>query len=329
MNYKILRYPGFLFRPIYERTSIHRNVIEELIDPELRIAYRHCRSITREYAKTFYMATRFLPNKKQRGVFAVYALCRSLDNIADTESAGYSSALSKSDKIHLLEQWKFDLIQLYNNNYKGNNPILLAFRDTISSFNIKPDLPLLLIEGITSDLTKNRYQDFSELYDYSYRVASVVGLMTTEIFGYSEKKALDYAVDLGIAMQLTNILRDVGEDLEKDRIYLPLNELAGYGIDIEELFDHQCTDKFKAFMKFQIARARNYYQNAEKGIDYLSKEARLPVYLAHYNYQRILNKIEENDYQVFTRRAYVSKREKVMSIPEIYWNKMYAKDIER
>jgi phytoene synthase len=275
------------------------------------------------------MATRFLPNKKQRGIFAVYALCRSLDNIADIESAVSSTALSKLDKIHLLEQWKFDLIQLYNNNYKGNNPILLAFRDTISAFNIKLDLPLLLIEGITSDLTKNRYQNFNELYEYSYRVASVVGLMTTEIFGYSDEKALDYAVDLGIAMQLTNILRDVGEDLQKNRIYLPLNELADYGIDIEELFNHQCTDRFKEFMKFQINRARNYYQNAEKGIIYLSKEARLPVYLAHFNYQRILGKIEEIDYQVFTRRAYVSKREKLMSIPEIYWNKMYAKDKER
>jgi 15-cis-phytoene synthase len=174
---------------------------------------------------------------------------------------------------------------------------------------------LLLMEGVKMDLVKSRYKNFNELYDYSYKVASVVGLMTSEVFGYSNKEAIRHAIDLGIAMQLTNILRDVGEDLEKNRIYLPQDDLEAFNITEKELFDREISDKFVRMIQFQIARARNYYDSADKGIPMLSRDSRLPVSLARENYSRILNKIEENDYDVFSQRAHLNSTEKLSIVP--------------
>lgn len=303
-------------KTITAKDSFHMNNRAE-VDAESIIndAYKYCRQLTRRYAKTFYFATLFLPVEKQKAVFAVYALCRTLDNIVDTPE----NILDGDYNLRKLNKWKSDLVRIYNADYSDNNQVLIAYQDTIKHYEISPDLPLLLIDGITLDITKNRYQHFDELYEYAYKVASVVGLMTSEIFGYSDKKALDYAVDLGIAMQLTNILRDVGEDLSRNRIYLPMNELEQFKIKIEDLFNHKMTQNFKDFMSIQIERVRVYYRRSEKGIKMLSPESRLPVHLAHHNYSRILDKIIENDYQVFEKRAYVSKMEKIGTIPRVWW----------
>ena len=141
--------------------------------------------------------------------------------------------------------------------------------------------------------------------------------MTSRIFGYDDPDALEYAVDLGIAMQLTNILRDVGEDLERNRIYLPADELEQFGLTEQDLFDHVLDERFTEFMKFQVQRARTFYEKADQGILKLDKDSRLPVYLARYNYSRILDKIEENNYQVYKQRAYLNKLEKFSVIPRI------------
>ena len=175
------------------------------------------------------------------------------------------------------------------------------------------------MEGVKMDLVKDRYANFDEVYDYSYKVASVVGLMTSEVFGYSDESAIPHAIDLGIAMQLTNILRDVGEDLERNRIYLPQDELAAFGLTEQNIFDKQITPQFVDFMKFQIDRARSYYESADKGISMLNKDSQLPVYLARYNYSRILDKIEENDYNVFDQRAYLNSTEKLFILPKVLY----------
>jgi 15-cis-phytoene synthase len=176
------------------------------------------------------------------------------------------------------------------------------------------------MEGVSADLVKDRYQSFEEVYDYSYKVASVVGLMTSEVFGYKNPEAVGHAVDLGISMQLTNILRDVGEDLRKGRIYLPQDELREFGITEQNLFDHRLDQRFIDFMKFQIRRARTYYESADKGIPMLSADSRLPVYLARANYSRILDKIEENGYDVFTKRAHLSPAEKFTVMPKVMFS---------
>ncbi|MFN1833715.1 phytoene/squalene synthase family protein [Balneola sp. MJW-20] len=313
----ILKIPYTLIRPIYEKTAFHKSVIEDIPDDSLKEAYTLCRSITRHHAKTFYMATRFLPNDKQRGIFAIYGLCRYLDDLVDeAEDLIHDRKITIEQVDEKLSLFKQRLIDVYENK-AVNDPILTAFSDTLKRYNISIELPFQLMEGVRMDLTKNRFSDFEEVYDYSYKVASVVGLMTSEIFGYENEIALDYAVDLGIAMQLTNILRDIGEDLDRDRIYLPQDELREYNLSEEELFAHDLSGKFKDYMEFQIGRAREYYQRADVGICMLSKDSRLPVYLARHNYSRILDKIEENDFNVFDNRAYLNYTEKLSILPRI------------
>lgn len=319
-----LRIPYVLIKPLYQRTSFHRSVIEELNDQQLKDAYAQCRAITRKHAKTFYMATRFLPNHKQRGIFAIYSLCRYIDDLVDeAEDLVQKQQLSHSEIKIKLNQWK----QKLQDTYEGksfNNPILIAFSDVLRRYNIPIKMPFELMEGVCMDLYKKRYESFDEVYDYSFKVASIVGLMTSQVFGYESKEALGYAVDLGIAMQLTNILRDVGEDLKKDRIYLPQDDLRKFGVSEEDLFDHARTDAVKELLAFQINRARRYYERADKGICMLSEDSRLPVYLARHNYSRILDKIEQNNYNVFDIRAYLNTTEKLSIIPQVFYRTKLA-----
>lgn len=306
-----------MIRPFYEKTSFHRSVIDEILDRDLKPAYSHCRAITRYYAKTFYMATRFLPNEKQRSIFAIYGLCRYLDNLVDDTLDIVNNEVINVDEIDTkLNEFKLNLSAIYQGK-STTDPILSAFSDTLKKYHIPIDLPFLLIDGVRSDLNKNRYDSFQELYDYSYKVASVVGLMTSRVFGYSDERALEYAIDLGIAMQLTNILRDVGEDLERNRIYLPIDELKQFGVSEEDLFNGNISENFIELMKFQVARTRKYYEKADIGIQLLDRDSRLPVYLARYNYSRILDKIEANNFNVFEERAFLNSFEKFTIIPRI------------
>lgn len=313
----IIRLPYSLFRSIYERTSYHTSVIDDISDKELKEAYRLCREITRHYAKTFYMATRFLPNEKQRGIFAIYSMCRYVDNMVDEcEDLVLHKKLSLEDVDARLNAFRDTLKEVYEGK-KVENPILRAFSDTLTKYKISFELPCLLIEGVRQDLVKNRYKNFREVYDYSYKVASVVGLMTSEVVGYEGEDALRYATDLGIAMQLTNILRDVGEDLQRGRIYLPENEMEMFNVKESQLYDGRIDENFKNLICYQITRARKYYQRADRGIVMLSKDSRLPIYLARYNYSRLLDKIEQNEYNVLHQRAYLNQSEKLSVIPKV------------
>ncbi len=313
----LLKIPYSFLRPIYEKTSFHKAVISEIEDTKLRFAYSYCRAITRKHAKTFYMATRFLPYHKQRSIFAIYALCRYLDDLVDeAQDLFIKKEISRREIIDKLEAFRFQLISTYR-GVEQKNTVLVAFADVLNRFNISLELPLLLIDGVEMDLTKNRYNNFDELYEYSYKVASVVGLMTSEVFGYNNQQALNHAVELGIAMQLTNILRDVGEDLFKNRIYLPREELNRFQITESELMMGEVSEKFIECMKFQIARARRYYNQSDEGLEMLSRDSRLPVMLARENYSRILDKIEENNYQVFSQRAYLTSAEKFAILPKV------------
>jgi len=314
-----LRIPYNLMRPLYQRTSFHRSVVEEVQNEQLREAYIECRAITRHHAKTFYMATRFLPNKKQRGIFAIYSLCRYIDDLVDeAEDLISQKKLSKKSVGEKLEGWK----QMLQDTYEGKkheNPILLAFSDVLKNYDIPIKFPFELMEGVCMDLYKDRYETFDEVYEYSYKVASIVGLMTSEVFGYSSREALDHAEALGVAMQLTNILRDVGEDLRKGRIYIPKEDLEKFGVSENALFNYKKDRNFRKLMKFQIERTREFYDRSDRGISMLSKDSRLPVYLARYNYSRILEKIEENNYHVFEQRAYLNATEKISILPRVYY----------
>lgn len=320
----LLRIPYSMIKPLYERSSYHRSVIDELEEDYLREAYTRCRNITRHHAKTFYMATRFLPNQKQRGIFAIYGLCRYIDDLVDeAEDLVQQQKLDYDAVNQRLDIWKESLQQAYDGK-KMENPILIALSDVLRRHHIPISLPFELMEGVCMDLYKNRYETFEELYEYSFKVASVVGLMTCEVFGYESKEALGYAVDLGIAMQLTNILRDVGEDLGKDRIYIPREDLAKFGVEEKDLFNQVLDDNFVALMTFQIERARRYYRRANEGIRMLASDSRLPVRLASHNYSRILDKIEKNGYDVFSRRAYLNATEKIAILPRVLYQEYFA-----
>ncbi len=320
----LFRIPYALLKPLYKRTSFHRSVIEELNDERLKEAYAECRAITRYHAKTFYMATRFLPNHKQRGIFAIYSLCRYIDDLVDEAEDLLEKRELTEDDIRLkLESWKQKLRDTYDGKAHDND-ILIAFSDVLRQYHIPIEMPFELMEGVCMDLFKNRYETFDELYDYSFKVASIVGLMTSQVFGYESQEALGYAVDLGIAMQLTNILRDVGEDLQRDRIYLPQEDLDRFDVSEEELFNHRRTENVIELLDFQIERTRRYYQRSDKGIGLLSSDSRLPVYLARQNYGRILDKIEENNYNVFDKRAYLNATEKFSILPRAYYQMKVA-----
>lgn len=245
-----------------------------------------------------------------------------MDNLIDESfDLSQNRIISEQDLDGIINSLKIKLDLAYKNG-KGNDPILTAFADTLNIYHIPKEYPLELLEGVCMDISKNRFETFEELYTYSYKVASVVGLMTSEVFGYENHDALKHAVDLGIAMQLTNILRDIGEDLRRDRIYIPKEDLDRFDISEQDLFEKKMDHRFKSLMEFQIERARNYYDSADKGIPMLNSDSRLPVYLARHNYSRILDRIEEIGFQVFDQRAHLSTSEKLAIIPRAWLSAM-------
>ena len=296
---------------------------------EIEEAYRYCENITRRHAKSFYFAAKFLPKPKQKAVYPIYALCRHVDDEIDEITKG-----NESDAIRAVEKWHRKLEEVFEAKWqkakgtgknedqkpktKNQNLVLTAWRDLLEAHKIPQNLPLELMQGVLMDTHTKRYETFDELYVYCYRVASTVGLMSSEILGYSDKIALRYAKALGIAMQLTNILRDVKEDAAMGRIYLPQDELRKFKVSEEQILEGEVNNNFVEMMRFQIQRARDYYRTGEKGISLLEKDSRLTVLLASRIYAQILDKIERQNYDVFTRRAHTNFPQKIFSIPKIW-----------
>jgi len=300
---------------------------------KLEKAYKYCESVTKKHAKSFYFAAKFLPKHKQRPIYALYALCRSVDDEVDE-----AEVWSEREAIEAVERWKFKLEKVYKkelrnaetSTFEVQNPkienqsndnqdlVLFAWRDLLRKYKIPRHLPLELMRGVLQDTHIKRYETFDELYVYCYRVASTVGLMSSEIFGYQKPETLDYAEALGIAMQLTNILRDIKEDALMGRIYLPLQDLRKFNLSEEQIFAGKINADFIEMIKFQIQRARHYYAESYKGIALLERDTRFTVLLALRIYSRILDQIERQNYDVFRKRAHTSFRQKIFSIPKIW-----------
>ncbi len=290
-------------------------------DGELTLenAYGYCRQIAQHHAKTFYLATLFLPKRQRKPIFAMYALLRTVDDLVDmAEDKISNGSLTRSELGILMENWKTRLRQCYDGNH-NDDPIMMAWQDTLKDFPIPIELPLDLMDGVAMDIDFKPFETFDELYIYCYKVASVVGLMCSEIFGYHDKKALDHAIELGIAMQLTNILRDVGEDVDRGRIYIPLEDLKRFGYTREEFMRKELNDNFIELIRFQIERARLYYHKSDLGIPMLEKNSRFAVLVSSLNYSNILKTIEKNGYDVFSQRAYRSFYQKISTIPYIWY----------
>jgi phytoene synthase len=284
----------------------------------LEDAYERCRQITAKYSKTFYIGTLLMPPAKRRAIWAIYVWCRRTDELVDGPAANLTTN-------ETLDQWEQHLESVFAGNPIDDLDVALV--DTLARFPI-PIQPFRdMIEGQRMDLYRSRYETFEELELYCYRVAGTVGLMTTPVMGVDttprtapwdrerEEDPTQEAVALGIANQLTNILRDVGEDARRGRIYIPQQELALFNYTEEDLLNEVVDDRWRELMRFQIQRARKFFASAEKGISLLSPDARFPVWAALLLYRGILNEIERNRYDVFRRRAYVPGPRKLTYIP--------------
>lgn len=280
-------------------------------------AYEYCESVTKKHAKSFYFAAKFLPRTKQRAVYPIYAFCRHVDDEIDEIGEG-----NEAEAIEAVGRWRIDLEKVFEGKINATNSsqreVFVAWSDLLKTYKIPRELPLELVQGVLMDTQIKRYETFDELYVYCYRVASTVGLMSSEILGYADKIALEYAEKMGVAMQLTNILRDVKEDAAKNRIYLPQEDLRRFEISEEQIFANEFNENFREMMKFQIARARDFYAEGEKGIALLEKDSRFTVLLASRIYGRILDEIERQDYNIFIKRAHTTMAQKLAMIPRIW-----------
>ncbi|XP_030928499.1 phytoene synthase 2, chloroplastic-like [Quercus lobata] len=281
----------------------------------LNDAYERCGEVCAEYAKTFYLGTLLMTPERRRAVWAIYVWCRRTDELVDGPNATHITPKA-------LERWETRLNDLFEG--RPYDMYDAALSDTVSKYPVDIQPFKDMIEGMRLDLRKSRYENFDELYLYCYYVAGTVGLMSVPVMGIApESKAstesvYNAALALGIANQLTNILRDVGEDASRGRVYLPQDELAQAGLSDEDIFRGKVTDKWRSFMKGQIKRARMFFDEAEKGVAELSSASRWPVWASLLLYRQILDAIEANDYNNFTKRAYVGKAKKLISLPIAY-----------
>jgi len=276
-------------------------------DAVMEQAYQSCAEITREHSKTFYLTSGLLDSEAQKAVRALYAFCRISDNLADEE---------KGDRLAKLESWKHRSL---SEHPRPDDLIPLAWADTRARYGIPLEYAEQLLEGVAQDLNKTRYANFNELAHYCYGVASTVGLMTIHIIGFSGPEALPYAIKLGVALQLTNILRDIGDDWQNGRVYLPQDELAAFGLTEADIAAGQLTENWRAFMRFQIERNRQLYTEAMPGITMLNHQGQFAIAASAELYQGILEAIEVNDYDVFSKRAHLSTSEKLKRLPGIWW----------
>lgn len=281
-----------------------------------------CRQITAKYAKTFYLGTLLMPEAKRRAIWAIYAWCRRTDELVDGPRARLTTP-------ETLDQWECQLESIFAGYPLEDTDVALL--DALQGFDLDIQPFRDMIAGQRMDLYCSRYETFEDLNLYCYRVAGTVGLMTMPVMGVelppqrapwerlrSMESIASEAIALGIANQLTNILRDVGEDACRGRIYLPLEELALFNYTEQDLLKGVVDERWREFMRFQIHRARNYYAQAEKGVSALSLDARWPVWSALMLYSQILDAIESNQYDVFGQRAYVKKPRKMLCLP-IAW----------
>jgi phytoene synthase len=236
-------------------------------------------------------------------VWAGYAFCRTADDVAD-------SAEPAAERLAAIDDWQRRLAAAYDG--RPDHPLFVAFAAAVAEFHIPVEPALQLLAGARQDIVVRRYETYEELRRYCYLVASTVGLLVCPLLGY-QTGALKYGVELGRAMQLTNILRDVGEDSRLGRIYLPAEDLRRFGYTEDELMAGVINDAFVELMRFQIARVRMLYEAAAPGIELLAPGSRYTVRLALSLYRRILAEIEHNGYDVFTRRAHVPIRGKLIT----------------
>lgn len=275
----------------------------------LEAAYGHCEELTRVAARNFYYPIRGLTRDRRRAMCAVYAFSRGADDIADEPGI--------EDRAGRFADFRRRLEGAYAGAPEGE--VFVALADAARRFHLPKENLAEIIDGAEQDLRVTRYGTFEELRAYCYKVASAVGLVCVEIFGYSDPAARGHAETLGIGMQLTNILRDVAEDARLGRIYLPAEELARFGVREEDVLAGRMTPAFGELMKFQVARARECFAKAEGLFSLLDRKARFCPLAIRGLYEGILNRIERRRYDVFGGRVSLSTPAKVLCVIEAWF----------
>jgi phytoene synthase len=266
-------------------------------------AASYCRKLTEKSKSNFYYAFLFLPPEKRAALEAVYAYCRLVDDVVDEDA-------STETKLAGIDKWRKELDAVYN-GAPTEHPVVLKLRDAVSRFPIRREDMEAVIDGCAMDITHNRYQSWDELRTYCYRVASAVGLMCIEIFGYCTPKAREYAVDLGIALQLTNILRDVAEDARRGRIYLPAEDLRAFGVSEEDLLAGRNGSAFTRMMQFEGQRARSHYLRARAAIGRAERRQLVVAEIMGDIYYALLEQLERTGFDVWSGRAQVARGKKM------------------
>lgn len=279
--------------------------------PTVEESFAYCRATARSRARNFYYSFLLLPKEERDAMCAVYAFMRRSDDITDDITVGNGSgkADDSSDRTARLEAWKTALKEALEGRY-GDDRILPAFHHTVRKYGIPEEYCFELIDGVGQDLSPQRYRTFDELYAYCYKVASVVGLTTIRIFGYETEAALPLAEKCGIAFQLTNILRDIPEDADLGRLYLPEEDLERFGMKPEDLLHAQPGSQFREFMEFEWARANRYYEEAAPLLGMIRPACRPALWAMVAIYKGILQRIQRMGYDVFAARPRLTAAEK-------------------
>ena len=278
---------------------------------ELEKAYTFCRQVAHRLGPNFSIGFRFLPPSKRRAVYAIYAFCRFVDDAVDE-----GSRIKVYERI---DAWKEELERCYEGTPK--HPATVALADTVANYPVPKSAFIDLIEGCCQDLTKNRYENFHELMGYSDLVATTISTMSLSIFGFKDPVAIDRGRDLATAFQLTNILRDIGEDIRKDRVYLPADEMRTFGVSVEDIQSQRVMPEFRELMCFQVQRVRKYYHRAEALLEMVDPDVRRCTYLMGAVYYQVLERIEKEDYRVFGHRIGLTLVEKIRLVANAYVTK--------
>ena len=267
------------------------NAIEE--------SYRYCKEVARSRAKNFYYSFVLLSKQQRKAMCAIYAFMRYCDDPSDEPGASRAS----------LERWRAELEEALQGRFSGH-PVWPAFHHTVRRFGIPHEYFREMIAGVESDLGPRRLETFDELYHYAYQVASVVGLTIIYIFGFDTPSAIPLAEKCGVAFQLTNILRDIREDAERGRIYLPAEDLRRFGVTEEDIERGNRNAEFLELMRFEAARARAYYNESEELLELIHPRSRPSLWALISIYSRLLERIERTNYDVFRKRVRLTAMEK-------------------
>ncbi len=273
-------------------------------------ADEYCQQCTAKSGSSFTASFRFLEPQRRQAITALYAFCREVDDVVDECSDERVARVQ-------LDWWRNEVEALFTGT--PTHPVTQSLQTALKHFNLPREHLLEIIDGMAMDLNQNRYLDYKALHLYCYRVASVVGLLCAEIFGYQDRQTLKYAHDLGLAFQLTNIIRDVGEDARRGRVYLPLDELKRFNVPLTDILDAKYSDQFRQLMEFQIARAEQIYDQAMAHLPAGDRKAQRAGLMMAAIYRDLLKEIKADGCLVLDRRTSLTPLRKLWLALGVWW----------